>query len=1329
MNCFYSIQLPDGGEVTFSANFTKIAANQNLKELVGEYLYYKNLSPPSDLETQEQIDDAVKYNQEKISELETKIRSYTNTGLHHSSIRAILNSIDNNDPDWTDTFVNKVNAKIDETLNIDNVNDAIFKLLKKDSTITKTKNGVTSQIDLAQFLNELRKPINKKYFYKLNINNVIGMTSVAEQLEDFDSKIGMLESIGQDSSALVALKNILSITFPNRDGIRGNKIFFNSTFDDAINSSVVIKDPATSNPMFFYNDSNHLSIFLGLFGYNAAKVNPEALVEILNNYNSKHSNKLDLDNFDAEKFFLGYIDENDKYVDPEFTKILRFKTETRQTINAIIELTANELMNNFRSSLNVNEEGITDEERGRRAAQILSNMEGKRAEIIKNLQLLFKFISPDKYAVGLWTQTELDLKNFEEDKEENLRKTDKRKKSEVSKFITKDAINFHYSSSQLIDIDNAIGLQDWAFSSVRPYKDILVVPIDRNGRIISKLGGKSTTTINLVPTYIRRYREGFIVEKGFYSDGKEIVEINSPIIFTTNSKFWFKSLDNEEEVDYTPLRENAVPLKTQFPSSPIVTITKEVKDDTGKLSQGKTLPESLIKTLIQRGSTIKYQYFDKVNSKMKEATGTVKAVFPGRILLNTFKIGAREFTNAWVKYENVISFSTLYENLSDDFTYQEWSEKKELLGSLDRIEKLTSNYLPIKEGDYVKITEKVKGKSVVRYNKVLGVDDDNIYIIVKTQDALKSKTLNKVISQPRESISEVFTEKLPKMELDELKGVLAEFKEIYTDEQSVRNARYSYFLSKEQVKDGDFYIIPDSSGEGGSIFKLISKKDNYGVRISFNKATLQPGYHYEKANLDNASMFITKNDISVPTSLSEADINNFFIITANSEDDIEKYPKMKDLGFVLVPIKYVIPRFLSGKKSPELLPSGNYDIGSVRWGSKLDVSESNFIDVTDDLVQDINNNPLNKRHTKGKQLFIFRKDKTGSGYIKRYNSSLQEYILLDDKGVPDKNYNKFKDFIKPNVYFMFKKNWEENKVGFSNKLYKVVTVEGNKAVLEYTGLNNYGNPIIIRKSVDIEEAFKNKEFKAMYVMKSSDNMKALESTLDKSAKKKPKGESRIEFINYVSDKMANLFDIETKLVSLNPNDEENKHLLNKKAWIENDEETGNPVIVINMFEHENDKYNATATDVVHEYLHMFLIGLRYGKNDKLYNDIIEAYRISKLKGRKLSAFQVEEYLVNDLADQIIKNGYMDVEANVKNNLFQGILEVISDLSEDFNEATFRDLNINSLENLLTSKVSDVIKRMKTTSEIKNANLVMFDASFRDWLEKSIKDKSIKINCE
>jgi N-acetylneuraminic acid mutarotase len=99
MNCFYSIQLPDGGEVTFSANFTKIAANQNLKELVGEYLYYKNLSPPSDLETQEQIDDAVKYNQEKISELETKIRSYTNTGLHHSSIRAILNSIDNNDPD------------------------------------------------------------------------------------------------------------------------------------------------------------------------------------------------------------------------------------------------------------------------------------------------------------------------------------------------------------------------------------------------------------------------------------------------------------------------------------------------------------------------------------------------------------------------------------------------------------------------------------------------------------------------------------------------------------------------------------------------------------------------------------------------------------------------------------------------------------------------------------------------------------------------------------------------------------------------------------------------------------------------------------------------------------------------------------------------------------------------------------------------------------------------------------------------------------------------------------------------------------------------------
>jgi len=101
-------------------------------------------------------------------------------------------------------------------------------------------------------------------------------------------------------------------------------------------------------------------------------------------------------------------------------------------------------------------------------------------------------------------------------------------------------------------------------------------------------------------------------------------------------------------------------------------------------------------------------------------------------------------------------------------------------------------------------------------------------------------------------------------------------------------------------------------------------------------------------------------------------------------------------------------------------------------------------------------------------------------------------------------------------------------------------------VLEYTGINNYGKILTIRREVNIDEAFDKKLFKAMYVFQESKTLSNIKSEIAKKPSKSNITE-REELVMYVSEKMQELFEIETRLSSLDPALEDNKHLKNKKA--------------------------------------------------------------------------------------------------------------------------------------------------------------------------------------
>ena len=105
-----------------------------------------------------------------------------------------------------------------------------------------------------------------------------------------------------------------------------------------------------------------------------------------------------------------------------------------------------------------------------------------------------------------------------------------------------------------------------------------------------------------------------------------------------------------------------------------------------------------------------------------------------------------------------------------------------------------------------------------------------MYIIIKTRDAKNTTDIIKAVAQPRNKITEVYTPALNQIELEEIGNALYEYEMIYKQEKSVRKAQYSYFMTKENLQDGDLFIVTNSNGTD-TVYKLLSKEHNYAVRL------------------------------------------------------------------------------------------------------------------------------------------------------------------------------------------------------------------------------------------------------------------------------------------------------------------------------------------------------------------------------------------------------------------------------------------------------------------------------------------------------------------
>ena len=164
----------------------------------------------------------------------------------------------------------------------------------------------------------------------------------------------------------------------------------------------------------------------------------------------------------------------------------------------------------------------------------------------------------------------------------------------------------------------------------------------------------------------------------------------------------------------------------------------------------------------------------------------------------------------------------------------------------------------------------------------------------------------------------------------------------------------------------------------------------------------------------------------------------------------------------------------------------------------------------------------------------------------------------------------------------------------------------------------------------------------------------------------------------------------------------------------------------------NEKSN--EYDLVHEYLHLFLIAMKYKDKSGIYEKLLFDYKAWKLKNG--TDFQIskikdvidpsllEEYFVEDIVKFLQSKNDLPIDNyEVFRNSFA---EAISTFDVDQNILS----EIESTENpmvILNKRIGDIFK-VKSNPMYKSG-LITFESNFRKWLSDNIEKNEITVICK
>lgn len=785
---------------------------------------------------------------------------------------------------------------------------------------------------------------------------------------------------------------------------------------------------------------------------------------------------------------------------------------------------------------------------------------------------------------------------------------------------------------------------------------------------------KSVFNKLLVPTEFHIISGGIRVV-GFYESGGEIVWEKRGFIFLNKgeSEISHRQLLEENPIIYTT---NAEELSSD---NSIVIISPE--DD--------FLPKELVAEASVRGGRI---VFSTEKSPNKEISSVIRGVYPGVIKGNSIRTKAGPFEEISISTERVKRLKTDRSLFEDEFTEGE-IDRMSFLRSLDTIIP-TRDFIPVEKGDYIETTVERNDKKSKLYNKIVATSDKDVYILIKTSKGNYSvKPINKNL------ISKIFKKPIS-LDIDIVKKVGSFHRKVIND-KSISKDKFSAIDSYEAAKKDD-YLVSYSNGIY-TIYKITNKENREGIEIILkNDVEISKKYSRLPEELNNY-FIVTNRNIYSEHAIDIAEKNNIFLTTEVKQEESIEY----------IPIQYFVPKDYK-IEDLTILGSGISLEGKIYMPNISDpIDEKIYKDITKDLAKYLNE----KRKIKGEdKLYI----KSRNNYYLRYNASLYQTDFTTDTSFKEK-------YLKEHSFVTLKNPNNPDKSG--SKTYRIIGRSDTILTLEYAVFNDEGKLISIQKKLDLSKEEDKNSIKWLYVMKGSISHKEMtarikEKELSIQPKTKEVIKERKELLSSISQQFMNIFKVPSTIVSNIGKPELSK----KKAWIQASTDN-KPIIYLNF-----DNKNTDEHDVVHEYLHLFLMPLKYkelGTGEiNLYEDLMLKYKESykdKKEGKDKDFIlnsndwsKIEEYFVRDVSKAIVEGG------------IEGVIDY-GTFVKAFNESLYslgiEDLSIDTtnLVSLLTTRMSEIFKGTK--SKLAKSELILFDANFREWLSNNLSNGKLKINCE
>ena len=1194
MNCNYSIKLPDGREIIIPATLNVIPENSTtLSKILSSY--YNDQS-------EERINFPVP------KEELIKYLSKNKIDLSIDEITSLLAESSE------ETFITNINNKIQEKGSIENLERAIWRWAYSGNSLNLKD---ASKITFNSAKKIIKSTINKKYYKLSNTLDVIGKRSFFEEKKILKEKLDELSDSGINTGPEFVIYNIINDLFKNVDK-SNKKIFYPIVSLNSENDTLVINDK--NNPIIFYKNESSLSLFLGLFKYMAVNnIDLNNLITVINKYNLESKNKeniININDLTLEKFFIGYFDENDKFIDSEFNKL--FKENNINTIESILLLLTKD--NNLKT-------------------QMLD---------------VFKLLNPIKYGTSIFSFSEEARKFYDKNRENNKSLSNSLKINKYSTLLDKNNRVYHYSETKSI----SFGTSELVAEEFGKIKKITNKPIEdaynylKNNLIRYKdaikfpaKGDKKYDSWNII-TNFKITPKGLLIEG---DKGKHLFDLES---FTLE----FKKLESEDTPKIHKTRANKLTTNT------VIILPKSDND---------IINPELVKRSLVRGAYVTY-----IAKNGQKYNKTVEEVYPGGILLsgNSYEVG----------FDNITKIVTSYNVFQDE----EFTDEKDLLKKFTEL----SNFSKLNNSNFIEeghiIVYNDNGQK--RYNRVIDVNEKEVFILIKSNDNYVIKSIL------RNTVESVY---FPKNygNFTDLKNAAEVLNRINKDE-SITHLNYSYFNNYELSSNNDYVLIDEK------LYKIINKENNIvgelpesgiGELIILSK------------DISLATEFITDRDISSQYAVDIAQINQKYPTTEdkikNEKSEVIYIIKKGDsLEGALLLDNY---NFTKGKVVEK---SYYYDYVDGKWipNSKL----NDYVDVTQEALNIINN-----KYGTNHEVLFFNKI---NNYIERFDKHLKKYIFDSFT-----NETKMNSLSSGNYIVMKKENGKAE-----NKHYRILGKTSSTITLEYSTFSDSGKIISVIKELSLEEVINNTAF--YYVLYGNKEIE----TLDKIYKdNKDKTQTKIELLSNIANKLKSIFNIPIEI----KRDSEMKN--NQKARIKSEVETdqfnnvinSKDTIILNLNNEESDEY-----DLVHEYLHLFNIALKYN-NPELYENLLMNYKKwrinnpSSLLESKLNIENVidlsviEEFYVEDIINFMKSKNDLPIE---NYNVFkQALLESISTFTTD--DSTIDLEEIVKSDNpliILKSKMSDIFP--KINNGMYNSNLITFESNFRSWLSDNIDKNKIKINC-